>query len=90
MVILWRGDGATGGGKGRGMVCTHGGGESSVSVNHPASEASKESAGGGNAERRRESERGAADVIGRDGAYMATESATSAGAGRNDIAIIIK
>lgn len=80
-------DGATvaasvaGGGKGRGMGSTHGGGESSVSVNHPASEASKESAERrkrGEAERR---ERGDADVIGRDDAYMATECATSAGEG---------
>jgi len=73
VVILWRGDGATGGGKGRGMVCTHGGGESSISVNHPASEASKESA-----DRRG---RGGADVIGRKAAKMATKCATSAGAG---------
>jgi len=73
---------AAGGGKGRGMGSTRGGGESSVSVNHPASEASKESA-----ERRG---RGGADVIGRKAAKMATECATSAGAGRKDIAIIIK
>ena len=49
--------GATGGGKWRGMGSTHGGGESSVSVNYPASEASKESA-----ERRERGDAGRKDI----------------------------
>ena len=89
-------DGATvaasvaGGGRWRGMGSTHGGGESSVSVNHPASEASKDSAERrkrGEAERERE-RRGGCDRA--KGRTTGDRTRHNRGRGRKDIAIIIK